>query len=114
MPRKVNGTKARPLRATHPSLICIGRTVPIALLNPWLASGLFVDYLAHSRYPPVPKSVQFLAPCDLSRLTVPSEAPQNAASAGVQAPRSVAGAGSELQALEAANFGLEEMKDSHE
>jgi len=88
--------------------------IPIAILNPWLAGGLFVDYLVRSRYRLVPRSVQVLSPGDLSRLTVPADDPQNAASAGVQAPRSAAGAGSELQTLETANPGLEEMKDSHE
>ncbi len=96
------------------SLITTAYAVPIAILNPWLAGGLFVDYLVRSHYRLVPKSVLVLSPNDLSRLTAPEEDPQNAGSTGVQAPRSAASAESEVEPDQAANPGLEEMKDSHE
>jgi hypothetical protein len=96
------------------SLITTAYAVPIAIANPYLAGGLFVDYLVRSRYHLVPRSVQVLSPSDLSRLTVLAVAPQNAASAGVQAPRSAVLSASEMPAAETVNLGLKEMKDSHE
>lgn len=75
-------------RGVAESLIAASYAVPFAILNPRLAGGFFVDYLVRRNYRLVPKSVQVLSPGDLSRLTVSSDDPQNAASAGVQAPRS--------------------------
>lgn len=84
-------------------------------MNPYLAGGLFVDYLLRSRYRLVPKGVPVLAPCHLSQLTVAPDAPQNAASAGAQAPRIIpVEAGYESTVLITDNPGLEEMKATHE
>jgi hypothetical protein len=89
-------------------------TSPSNVLDPWLAGGLFVDTPVRGRDRPVPRSVPVRAQGDLSRLTVPAGGPQNAASAGLQAPRAAAASGSAPQALATAHPGLKEMKDLDE
>ena len=75
--------------------------VPIALLNPYLAGGLFVDYLVRGRYHLIPKDLTILGPDNLSalmatelttvRLTAPSSTQENSAIAGIQAPMAADG-----------------------
>ncbi len=59
--------------------------IPIAILNPYLAGGLVVDYLARGRYHLIPKHPQVLSPETLSRLTAPAAPKDNSASAGIAA-----------------------------
>ncbi len=49
--------------------------IPIALVNPYLAGGLFVDYLVRGRYHLIPKDPTVLGPDKLSALTAPSRDP---------------------------------------
>ena len=56
--------------------------IPIALMNPYLAGGLFVDYLVRGRYHLIPKNPTVLGPDSLSALTAPSSTQENSASAG--------------------------------
>ena len=96
------------------SLTTTGYAIPIVLVNPYLAGGLFVDYLVRGRYPLIPKQPQLLTPEDLSSLTARARVAQNSLSAGVQAPGA---AGEEFPAgtgAGAANFGLKEIKGEHE
>jgi hypothetical protein len=65
--------------------------IPIAMMNPYLAVGMFVDYLVRGRYHPVPRNPTVLGPDNLTALTAPSLTPENSASAGEQAA-SAAGA----------------------
>lgn len=65
----------------------IGYAVPIALLNPSLAGGLFVDYLVRGRYPLLLENPPVLRPDDLPLLTTGSPAAQNPDSPDVQSPR---------------------------
>lgn len=65
--------------------------IPIALLNPYVAGGLFVDYLVRGRYHLIPKDPTILGPDNLSalrtaRLTAPSSTQENSSIAGIQAP----------------------------
>jgi hypothetical protein len=81
--------------------------VPIALANPYLAGGLFVDYLVRGRYHLIPKHPEVLGPDNLSALTAPSPSPQNSASAGEQAPSAAPGAPAAAMPVdEGANSGL--------
>jgi hypothetical protein len=69
--------------------------IPIALLNPYLAGGLFVDYLVRGRYHLIPKDPTILGPDNLSaliatglttaKLTAPSSTQENSSIAGVKA-----------------------------
>jgi len=56
--------------------------IPIAIVNPYLAGGLFVDYLVRGRYRLVPKNPEVLGPENLLALTGPSDAVENSASMG--------------------------------
>ncbi len=48
------------------SLLTTPYAIPIVLLNPYLAGGLFVDYLVRGRYHPIPKHPEVLGPDNLS------------------------------------------------
>ena len=60
--------------------------IPIALMNPYLAGGMFVNYLVRGRYQLIPKNPAVLGPDNLSALTAPASTQENSAIAGVQAP----------------------------
>jgi hypothetical protein len=96
------------------SLTTTGYAVPLVLLNPYLAGGLFVDYLARGRTRLIPKNPPILGPDNLLALTAPSRAAQNPVSAGAQAPSAAANGFAEAQAQEAAKSGLREIKAIHE
>jgi len=68
------------------SIVTTIYAVPIALANPYLAGGLFVDYLVRGRYHLIPKNPTILGPDNLSALTAPSPTQENSAIAGLQAP----------------------------
>lgn len=97
------------------SLITTGYAVPIALLNPYLAGGLFADYVVHGRYRLVPKNPQKLAPDDLTQLTVSGISTENALNASEENHR-VAAANASVVVSEAAtaNAGLKEATAAHE
>jgi len=98
--------------------------VPIALVNPYLAGGLFVDYFVRGRYHAIPKHPQVVTPDDLvawarssppiSSLTAASQAAQNPESAGIQAPGATAGSTVKKEAFLPVDSGLKEMKATHE
>jgi len=96
------------------SLATTGYAVPIAVLNPYLAGGLFVDYLVRGRYHLVPKHPQLLAPDNLAALTVPARAAENPLSAGEQASSVAATISAEAGETVTDNSGLTEIKDTHE
>ena len=73
------------------SIVTTIYAIPIALVNPYLAGGLLVDYLVRGRYHLIPKSPTVLGPDNLSALTgpgltSPSPTQENSAIAGAQAP----------------------------
>ncbi len=100
------------------SLATTAYAAPIALLNPYIAAGLAVDYLARGRYRYLPRHPLVLTPQTLNRLgvsplTEPGPDPHNPASAALQA----AGAAAEPSAQSAdavAQTGLLESKAAHE
>ncbi len=61
--------KSHSNKSISESLITTGYAVPIGILNPYLAGGLFVDYVLHSRYRLIPKDPKELTPETLSSLT---------------------------------------------
>jgi len=83
--------------------------IPIALANPYLAGGLFVDYLVRGRYHLIPKDPEVLGPNDLSALTGPAPTQENSASTGTEVPgnsavtQETAGANSSLRGMGAAD-----------
>jgi hypothetical protein len=90
------------------SLATTGYAVPIALTNPYLAGGLFVDYMVRGRFHLIPKHPQLLGPNDLSALTLPGLAAQNPSSASTQAPGAAANGNAESLSPASANSGLKE------
>jgi hypothetical protein len=62
--------------------------VPIAFMNPYLAGGLFADYLVRGRYHAIPKHPEILGPDNLLPLTAAAadRSSSMGSSAGVQAP----------------------------
>ena len=61
--------------------------VPITVMNPYLAGGLFVDYMVRGRYHPIPKHPEILGPENLSALTAPALPEENSASTGTPTGR---------------------------
>jgi hypothetical protein len=96
------------------SLSTTGYAIPIALLNPYIAGGLFVDYLVRGHYHVIPRHPLVLGPENLSALTASASAAQNPDSDGVQAPSVTSGGFTEMQTPEKANSGLIEKKVNHE
>lgn len=88
--------------------------IPIVLLNPYLAGGLFVDYLVRGRYRLIPEHPQLLAPDDLPALTAPAHSEDNPGSAGLQASSAAAGGFADSVGSQAANSGLKEISVAHE
>jgi hypothetical protein len=88
------------------SIVTTVYAIPIAIVNPYLAGGLFVDYLVRGRYHLIPKHPQILDPEDLSALTAPAPALQNSASAGPQVPGAVPAASAATQAAVGTDSGL--------
>jgi hypothetical protein len=70
------------------SLLTTPYAIPIALLNPYLAGGLFVDYLVRGRYHAIPKHPEILGPDNLSALTAPAAPKEYGAIAGIAAEMS--------------------------
>ncbi|MDR3750360.1 MAG: hypothetical protein P4K94_02630 [Terracidiphilus sp.] len=96
------------------SLTTTGYAVPLVLMNPYLAGGLFADYLARGRFHSVPRHPQVLDPDNLSALTVAARTAQNPGSAGVQAPSAATGGSEDIRTPGLANSGLGEIKAFHE
>lgn len=69
------------------SLVTTGYAVPLTIVNPYLAGGIFVDYLMRGRYHFIPKKRAILGPDNLAALTSPAPPEQNPVSASLQAAR---------------------------
>lgn len=106
---------SRTNKSVSESLITTGYAVPIAVLNPYLAGGLFVDYVVHGRYHLIPKNPEKLMPDDLAVLTLSGTEQENALTASEQV-HSVAAAhvAVDTPADAAANPGLKETGATHE
>jgi hypothetical protein len=97
------------------SLVTTAYAVPIAILNPYVAGGLFADYVMHGRYHLIPKDPPKLMSDDLSVLTLPGAPPENPLNASEQV-HSVAAASEDVNipAAPSANSGLKETLATHE
>ena len=96
------------------SLITTGYAIPIVILNPYLAGGLFVDYLMRGHFHLIPNDPQVLGPDSLFALTAPAVAPENPDSAGALAPSAAADVSPLSGNSDPANSGLTEIKAIHE
>jgi hypothetical protein len=96
------------------SLTTTSYAVPILLLNPYLAGGLFADYLLRGRYGLIPRHPQTLVPVNLQALTVPAPSAENPGSAGPKAPSAAAAGSVDANGVVAANSGQTESRELHE
>jgi hypothetical protein len=94
--------------------VTTGYDIPVAIINPYLAGGIFVDYLVEGRFHLIPKHPQVLAPDNLFALTARDPEPQNPISAGSQAAGVAAGGFAPTPSSATANPGLTEIKGTHE
>jgi hypothetical protein len=76
---------ARSNNGVAEGFVTTGYAVPLAIINPYLAGGIFVDYLVRGRFHLIPKHPPLMAPTNLYALTSPDQGPQNSLSAGTQA-----------------------------
>ena len=105
---------SRANKSISESLVTTVYAVPLAIVNPYLVGGLFVDYLVRGRYHLIPKNPEVLEPETLTALTGAPGNDQNATNAATQ----VSGVATE-GAVPAppslpANSGLQEVSTSHE
>ncbi|HEY1766665.1 MAG TPA: hypothetical protein VGG26_03385 [Terracidiphilus sp.] len=84
--------------------------IPIAIVNPYLAGGLLVDYLVRGRYHLTPKDPAVLSPDTLAALTQTSPASENPAIAGAQVPGAAPGGIAATQVAAGVQSGLQEIK----
>jgi hypothetical protein len=96
------------------SLSTTGYAIPIALANPYLAGGLFMDYLARDRHNIIPKHPQLLSPDNLFTLTSPGHSAENLVSAGAQVPSAADSGSARTKTTATAKSGLTENKVAHE
>jgi hypothetical protein len=91
-----------------------GYAVPIAILNPYLAGGLLVDYLARGRHHQlIPKKHPLLDADNLAQLMSPATPGQNPLSASVQDHNAISG-DSDEDVRSGDYAGLKENVASHE
>ena len=105
---------SRSNKSISESLVTTGYAVPIAILNPYLAGGLFVDYLVRGRYHLIPKHPDALGPMNLTPLTYPDDAEENPDSAQIQASRAAETETPEVSTGSSAQSGLKEVVAEHE
>ena len=104
---------SRSNKSISESLITTGYAVPIAVFNPYLAGGLFVDYLVRGRYHLIPKHPEMLGPENLAALTPADPHEQNPESAHIQAPSAAVNGYAETPAAPA-HSDLKEVTAEHE
>jgi hypothetical protein len=106
--------QSRSNKSISESLVTTVYAVPIAIVNPYLAGGLFVDYLVRGRFHPIPKHPEVLEPSNLAALTSLSSREQNPESATARVPRAAMKGVPESTVAAPANSGLKEISDTHE
>jgi hypothetical protein len=96
------------------SLVTTVYAAPIALANPYLAGGIFVDYLVRGRAHLIPKHPEILGPENLSALTAPAPRPQNPLSTGTQASSATDSGFTEMREDVTGQSSLKGMMPNHE
>jgi hypothetical protein len=84
--------------------------IPIAIVNPYLAGGLLVDYLVRGRYRLTPKYPEVLSPETITALTQTGPGRENPAIAGAQVPGAAPSGIAATQVAAGAQSGLQEIK----
>jgi hypothetical protein len=105
---------SRSNKSVAESLVTSGYAAPLAVMNPYLAGGIFVDYLVRGRYHLIPRNPAVLGPGNLSELTSLASLAQNPESAGTQASSAAANGSADTPPAGTANSGLKEIMGAHE
>jgi len=106
---------SRSNKSVSGSLMTTGYAVPIFLMNPYLAGGLFLDYVTRGRFPSVPEHPPVLAPDELSTLQLSSGEVQKALSPTPQEPAIGLAIPAELEpASTAGDAAMKEIVSGHE
>lgn len=96
------------------SIVKTGYAIPIALVNPYLAGGIVVDYLVRGRFHLIPKHAEVLSPENLTALTTEPSVAQDAERASAEAAREPASSYVETLPETRSDPGLKEIADRHE
>ncbi len=96
------------------SLVTTIYAIPIAVVNPYLAGGLFVDYLVRGRYHLIPIDPGLVTPNDMTALTLGPGHEENPGSANTQATRAADDAAADSGPVAPAIPGLREITAEHE
>jgi len=102
-----NRRMSRANKSISESLTTTAYAVPIFILNPYLAGGILVDYLARGRFKLVLRDTDVLKPEELSLLTDRAVPDENPASAHIQASGAADGDSTETHVSQTVNPGLE-------
>jgi hypothetical protein len=70
------------IKGIDESIVTTAYAIPLAIANPYIAGGLFVDYLIRGRFHLIPRDPQVLGPDNLSTLTMPALPTENLVSTG--------------------------------
>ncbi len=105
---------SRSNKSVAESLVTTGYAIPIAVMNPYLAGGIFVDYLVRGRFHLIPKHPEVLGPDNLDALTSTTDPAQNPESAGAQASRAAVDGYPDISPAATDNPGLKEIMAAHE
>jgi hypothetical protein len=95
------------------SLSTPGYAIAIAAANPYLAGGLFVDYLVRGRYPLTHGRPRLLSPGNLFALIMPARPEQNSEENGVLATGAAEDGGVEMQVFASDQLGSKVVIDTH-
>lgn len=96
------------------SLVTTGYAIPIAVLNPYLAGALAVDYLVRGRFHLSPRDARVLRPVDLAELTSPDGTNQNAETANGSSSGTPVSIDGEMPSTAFANSIPKEITSEHE
>ena len=96
------------------SLVTTGYAIPLVAVNPYLAGGLFVDYLVRGRYHLIPKHHEVLGPDKLAALTSDDALAQNPESPELQTTAVSESEFADTPAEESTSPGVKEMVSEHE
>jgi hypothetical protein len=104
---------SRTNKSISESLITTGYAIPIAALNPYLAGGLFVDYVVRGRYHLIPKQPQMLTPETLAVLSSSGTLSEASLSASIQT-HGTNGDRPEIPAATSTDSGQKDVLGTHE
>ena len=102
--------KSRSIKGIDESFVTTAYAVPLVLTNPYIAVGLFIDYVLRGRYRTIPEASRSSGTLTkLSALTAGPPTPQKSASAATQATSAVPDGTAAAPHANGANYGLKEI-----